>query len=71
MGAVSTGLLRRISAVLAGVLTAGVVVGASAAAPAHAAPLPTDPQTVTAEGLPTWQLNGVVWSTVVVGNTAT
>ncbi|MGI8868735.1 MAG: hypothetical protein ACR2F6_07765 [Mycobacteriales bacterium] len=27
------------------------------------------PVTVSADGLPTWQINGVVWSQVVVGNT--
>lgn len=37
---------------------------------AAAVTLPTDPPTVSAESLPTWQLDGVVWSTVVVGNTA-
>ena len=29
----------------------------------------TDPATVSADGLPTWQINGVVWAQVVVGNT--
>lgn len=62
--------IKRLSGVLAGILLAGATFGAVAATPASAAPLPTDPATVTAEALPTWQLNGVVWSTVVVGNTA-
>ena len=66
----SSRLVKRISAGLAAVLFAGATFGAVAAAPAQAAPLPTDQPTVTAEALPTWQLNGVVWSTVVVGNTA-
>jgi PKD repeat protein len=29
----------------------------------------TDPATVSADALPTWQINGVVWAQVVVGNT--
>ncbi|MFT4297059.1 MAG: PKD domain-containing protein [Micropruina sp.] len=61
----------RISGMVAGALvfTAGLA-GVAPAQRAEAALLPTDPATVTAEALPTWQLNGVVWSTVVVGNTA-
>lgn len=64
-------LRRPVGALVAGVLaaTAGLF-GFIPAQKAEAAPLPTDPATVTAEALPTWQLNGVVWSTVVVGNTA-
>ena len=27
------------------------------------------PTTVTADALPTWQINGVVWSQAIVGNT--
>lgn len=66
----SSGLVKRLSGLFAGMLAAGATFGAVAAAPAQAAPLASDPATVTAEALPTWQLNGVVWSTVVVGNTA-
>ncbi|WP_149202540.1 LamG-like jellyroll fold domain-containing protein, partial [Actinotalea subterranea] len=52
----------------AAVLTATVLV----ASPAHADTAPADPTlptTVTADGLPTAQINGVVWSQVIVGNT--
>ena len=31
-------------------------------------PPPDSPVTVSADGLPTWQINGVVWSQVVVNN---
>ncbi|MFT3970690.1 MAG: PKD domain-containing protein [Micropruina sp.] len=66
----SSRLVKRLSTVLAGVLVAGATFGAVAVPRAEAVSLSTDPATVTAEALPTWQLNGVVWSTVVVGNTA-
>ncbi len=59
-----SGLVAAVVAVTAG------LAGVFPAQRAEAAPLPNDPATVTAEALPTWQLNGVVWSTVVVGNTA-
>src|SRR4051794_22225492 len=41
------------------------------AAPAHADPVPPapTPTTVSASMLPTWQINGVVWSQAIVGNT--
>jgi len=67
----SSGLLKRLSGVVAGVLTitAGIA-GVGVLPQAAAVPLPTDQPTVTAEALPTWQLNGVVWSTVVVNNIA-
>src|SRR6478609_11744435 len=45
--------------------------GVSAAAPALADtdPVAGTPATVSADSLPTWQINGVVWSQVTVGNT--
>jgi PKD repeat protein len=54
--------------------TAGLVAGFGLAAysvPAQAdtAPDPGTLATVSADGLPTWQINGVVWSQVIVGNT--
>ncbi|MEU1971945.1 PKD domain-containing protein [Microbacterium sp. NPDC019599] len=55
-------------------LTAAVVTIATLAlvvvpsAPAAAADPPPLPDTVTADVLPTWQINGVVWSQAVVGN---
>jgi len=53
------------------VLALGLVVAPSAVqvASADTAPAPGVPATVTADALPTWQVNGVVWSQVVVGNT--
>jgi PKD repeat protein len=55
-------------------LVAGVVGGLfTGTARADSAPLdpadPTTPTTVTADGLPTVQIDGVAWSQVVVGNT--
>jgi len=47
----------------------GLVVGAVAPAQADSAPDPGTPATVTADALPTWQVNGVVWSEAIVGNT--
>ncbi len=44
---------------------AGVAVPASA----DTAPAAGLPETVSADGLPTWQINGVAWSQVLVGNT--
>ena len=42
----------------------------AAAVPAQADPPPAPaPTTVTANMLPTWQINGVVWSQAIVGNT--
>ena len=52
-----------------------LVVGALAPAPAYADSAPADPTnprtppTVTADALPTVQINGVVWDQEVVGNT--
>ncbi len=62
--------LRRVVALLAG--AALILVGLAAVAPAAVAdtsPSAGTPATVSADALPTWQLNGVVWSQVVVGNT--
>ncbi|UOY04016.1 LamG-like jellyroll fold domain-containing protein [Blastococcus sp. PRF04-17] len=65
---------RRAVAGLAAVLVlAGAGVAAPTAARADSAPQnpadPATPTTVTADPLPTVQINGVVWSQVVVGNT--
>ncbi|HRW17511.1 MAG TPA: PKD domain-containing protein, partial [Dermatophilaceae bacterium] len=70
--------LRTISVVAAaGVALLGSAPGAVAAEPpgvaaAAAAPLAPEavPPTVTADALPTWQVNGVVWSQAIVGTTA-
>jgi large repetitive protein len=45
-----------------------LAVGLGAHAFGDTAPDPTTPATVSADGLPTWQINGVVWSQVVVNN---
>ncbi|WP_433334971.1 hypothetical protein [Spirillospora sp. CA-294931] len=39
--------------------------------PVHAdtAPAPGEPKTITADDLPTWQTDGVVWSIATIGNT--
>ncbi|MFT4216806.1 MAG: PKD domain-containing protein [Micropruina sp.] len=71
----SNSILSRLRARLSGLVAGTLIVTAGLAGvvpvqQAEAAVLSTDPATVTAEALPTWQLNGVVWSTVVVGNTA-
>lgn len=47
----------------------GILPGTTPAARADSAPDPGTPPTVTADALPTWQVDGVVWSQVVVGNT--
>jgi len=43
--------------------------GSGALAVADTAPDSGTPATVSADALPTWQINGVVWSQVLVGNT--
>ncbi|MEA5116811.1 MAG: hypothetical protein VB036_04230, partial [Propionicimonas sp.] len=63
-------LRKRVGLLTAGVLALTTGLVGIAPVTAEAVQLPSDPDTVTAEALPTWQLNGVVWSTVVVGNTA-
>ncbi|WP_137293321.1 PKD domain-containing protein [Nocardioides dongxiaopingii] len=47
----------------------GAVVGVASPARADTAPEPGTPTTVSADALPTWQVNGIVWSQVLVGNT--
>ncbi|NHB84228.1 hypothetical protein G7085_05205 [Tessaracoccus sp. HDW20] len=62
---------RHLTSLLASLLVAVSGLGALVVPQAaEAATLPDDAPTVSAEALPTWQLDGVVWSTVVVGNTA-
>ncbi len=53
------------------VLAAGIGPGARRTPPARADTVPPAgvPATVSADALPTWQINGVVWSQVTVGNT--
>lgn len=57
-----------LTALIACVLS-GVALVATQPANADTVPDPGTPATVSADALPTWQVNGVVWSQVVVGNT--
>ncbi len=58
-----------IGALLACLYSVGVAVLAPAALADTAPPNPALPATVSADALPTVQINGVVWSQVTVGNT--
>src|SRR4051812_13542268 len=74
MTALWTDRAKRLAAGATSLLLAtGVMVLAAPAANADSAPLdpanPGTPVTVTADALPTTQINGVAWSQVVVGNT--
>lgn len=62
--------LRRVIATIATAATALAAI-AFIALPTESASAdtPGQPNTVTADVLPTWQINGVVWSQVVAGNT--
>lgn len=55
--------------VLAALVVVLLAAPPTAVAAPVAAPLPADPPTVTADALPTWQIDGVVWSQAVVGDT--
>ena len=60
---------RAIGAAAAGLLVAGLVVGTATSAVADTAPPdPALPPTVSADALPTVQVNGVVWDQVIVGS---
>jgi hypothetical protein len=61
----------RQATILAATLITASAPGLAGAAPAVAdtAPAAGVPATVSADPLPTWQMNGVVWSEVTVGNT--
>jgi trimeric autotransporter adhesin len=64
-----TGARRPVAALLGLLLvTGGLTLASQPAATAATTPTP-QPATVTADPLPTVQINGVVWSQVVVGNT--
>ena len=56
-------------AALAAVVVAGALVVPLAATATADTPAPTPVDTVGADALPTWQINGVVWSQAIVGNT--
>lgn len=61
--------VRRTLAAVAVSATLVVSAGMFEVARADTAPAAGTPATVSADGLPTWQVNGVVWSQVVVGDT--
>ena len=70
----SRSIVKRLSALVSVLaLAAATLVTASSAgsiARADTVPVnPADPPTVSADALPTVQINGVVWSQVTVGNT--
>jgi PKD repeat protein len=74
MGVVGSGVRTRAAAVVTAlaVTVASWVLTGSGPARADSAPTPvtaTDPVTVSADALPTVQVNGVVWAQVVVGDT--
>ncbi|GAA4204039.1 LamG-like jellyroll fold domain-containing protein [Microbispora amethystogenes] len=59
-------LLKR--SALALLIVAGFGLAQSGVAAADIDPEPGVPETVTADALPTWQINGVVWKQATVGN---
>jgi hypothetical protein len=61
--------LRILTAFAASAALALGTLGAAGPAVADTRPPAGTPATVSADALPTWQINGVVWSQVVVGNT--
>ena len=70
---VLTAKLRHLRSILAVLLSAALaislgVVGGAMPAAADSAPAPGVPATVSADGLPTVQHNGVAWAQVVIGN---
>ncbi|MDQ1674112.1 MAG: hypothetical protein QOC98_2674, partial [Frankiaceae bacterium] len=70
-GAVQSGMVRRRAAVaLVGLIAGGMLVaGAASPAVADTSPAPGTPVTAGTDVLPTVQVNGVVWSQAIVGNT--
>ena len=60
---------RRLTALatVAALAVLGVIVPSQAAQAADPPAAPT-PETVSADALPTWQINGVVWSQAIVGD---
>jgi hypothetical protein len=60
---------RRVLSLLAAAALAVAAPGPSTVAVADTAPEVGTPATVAADRLPTWQINGVVWSQAIIGNT--
>src|SRR4051794_26180283 len=77
MSASKTALRRMISLVSVAATVGAMAVAMVAVAPAASADAPTDPgpvvqhpaNGVTADALPTVQIDGVVWSQAIIGNT--
>ncbi|WP_256793605.1 PKD domain-containing protein [Terrabacter sp. Ter38] len=65
----SRGLRATAIAVSVALTCLGLTPSGATVAHADTAPEAGVPATVTADALPTWQVNGVVWSQVIVGNT--
>lgn len=70
----NSGLLRRLQGLTVAMvlIAASTITGVAVATPALADSAPSDsttPTTVSADALPTVQINGVVWQQIVVGNT--
>jgi hypothetical protein len=65
---VRLGLVLAATVALTAGLSAAAVLNPSGAL-ADTVPVAGTPATVSADPLPTWQLNGVVWSEVTVGST--
>src|SRR5690349_14408994 len=61
--------LQACGATVALVLGLAMIFLGAPGAYADTAPPAGTPATVSADVLPTWQVNGVVWSTITVGNT--
>ena len=61
--------LRALTAFAASAALALGTLASAGPATADTRPPSGTPATVSADPLPTWQINGVVWSQVVVGNT--
>jgi hypothetical protein len=60
--------IARFRCALVLILLCGGAVFVSAAAQADTAPAPGTPSTVSADRLPTWQINGVVWDQAIANN---
>ena len=73
MGAFTRPIRVVVATSVAALLTAGGVISGAPSASADSAPLdpasPATPVSVSADPLPTTQINGVAWAQVVVGNT--
>ena len=66
---IRNGVTGVVVAALAGIGLVGVAQAEPLAAAAPAAAATPPPATVTADALPSWQINGVVWSQAIVGDT--